>query len=151
YFIMISFIRREHKVAVRQPFSLEILSAGIHFIFENKIILGVISLDLFAVLLGGATALFPIYAKDILQTPSAYGMLNAAMPIGAVLCALILAHRPPMQKAGRSMLLAVAAFGAATIVFGVANQKCFGTAIPNTVWLGVAFAMMLICGLVDNV
>ena len=151
YFVMLSFIRREHKVAARQPFSLENLSVGIHFIFENKIILGVISLDLFAVLFGGATALFPIFARDVLQTHSAYGLLNAAMPVGAVLCTLILAHRRPMQKAGRAMLLSVAAFGVATIIFGVANQKVFGTGIPNVVWLWVAFLMMLICGGVDNV
>ncbi|HTR40374.1 MAG TPA: MFS transporter, partial [Pseudomonadales bacterium] len=151
YFVMISFIRREHKVAARQPFSLENLSVGIHFIFENKIILGVISLDLFAVLLGGATSLFPIFAKDILQTPSGFGLLTAAMPIGAVFCAFLLAHRPPLKKAGRAMLLSVAAFGVATIIFGVANQNCFGPAIPNSIWIWVAFAMMVTCGAVDNV
>jgi MFS family permease len=152
YFVMLTCIRREHKPAARQPFSLEVLSAGIHFIFENKIILGVITLDLFAVLLGGATSLFPVYAKDILQRgPAGFGILSDAMPAGAVLCALFLSHRPPMQKAGRAMLLSVAAFGVATIIFGVANQNCFGTAIPNAVWFWVAFVMMVICGAVDNV
>ena len=151
YCAMTSFIRREHKVAARQPFSLEILSAGVHFIFENKIILGVITLDLFAVLLGGAASLFPIFARDVLQTSSAYGLLNAAMPIGAVLCTLYLAHHPPLQKAGRAMLLSVAVFGVATIAFGVGNQNCFGTAIANVVWLWFAALMMLIRGAVDNV
>jgi MFS family permease len=152
YFIMLTLIRREHKPAARQPFSLAVLSAGIHFIFENKIILGVITLDLFAVLLGGATSLFPVYAKDILKSgPSGLGILTAAMPVGAVLCALILSHRPPMRKAGRAMLLSVAAFGVATVVFGVANQDCFGPAIPNAVWFWMAFLMMVICGAVDNV
>lgn len=152
YFIMLTCIRREHKPAARQPFSLEVLSAGIHFIFENKIILGVITLDLFAVLLGGATSLFPVYAKDILKGgPAGFGLLNAAMPVGAVLCALLLSHRPPMQRAGRAMLLSVAAFGAATVIFGVANQNCFGAAIPNAVWFWVAMVMMIICGAVDNV
>jgi MFS family permease len=151
YFVMISFIRREHHVAARQPFSLESLSVGIHFIFENRIILGVISLDLFAVLLGGATALFPIFATDVLQTPRAFGLLAAAMPIGAVLCVFFLAHRPPLKKAGRAMLLNVAAFGVATIIFGIANQKIFGPAIPNSVWIWVAVLMMVICGAVDNV
>lgn len=152
YFVMLTCIRREHKPAARQPFSLAVLSAGIRFIFENQIILGVITLDLFAVLLGGATSLFPVYAKEILKSgPSGLGILTAAMPVGAVLCALILSHRQPMQKAGRAMLLSVAAFGVATIVFGVANQNCFGTAVPNAVWFWVAFVMMVICGAVDNV
>jgi MFS family permease len=151
YFVMLYFIRREHKVAARQPFSLGVLLAGIPFIWENKIILGVISLDLFAVLLGGASSLFPIFARDILQTRSAYGLLNAVMPIGAVLCTLYLAHRPPLQKAGRAMLLNVGVFGAATIAFGVGNQNCFGPAIPNLVWLWFAALMMLIRGAVDNV
>jgi MFS family permease len=151
YFIMTSFIRREHHVATRQPFSLEILSAGVHFIFQNKIILGVITLDLFAVLLGGAASLYPIFARDVLQTPSAYGFLNAVMPIGAVLCTLYVAHHPPLQKAGRTMLLSVAVFGLATIAFGVGNQNCFGPAIPNHVWLWFAALMMLVRGAVDNV
>ncbi len=152
YFVMLLCIRREHKPGPRQPFSLAVLSAGIHFIFENKIILGVITLDLFAVLLGGATSLFPVYAKDILKSgPSGLGILTAAMPVGAVACALVLSHRPPMQKAGRAMLLSVAAFGVATIFFGVANQKCFGPLVPNAAWFWVAFVMMVICGAVDNV
>ena len=152
YFILLTFIRREHKPGMRQPFSLATLTAGLQYIFENKIILGVITLDLFAVLLGGATSLFPVFARDILKSgPDGYGILTAAMPIGAVLCALILAHRPPLQKAGRAMLLSVAVFGVATIAFGVGNQKVFGPAIPNVVWFWFAFLMMVICGAVDNV
>ena len=152
YFIMVSFIRREHKVAARQPFSLANLGAGLEFIFNNQIILGVITLDLFAVLLGGATTLFPIYARDILKSgPSGLGILTAAMPVGAVLCSLTLAHRPPLQKAGRAMLLSVAIFGVCTIIFGVANQNCFGPAIPNAVWFWFAFLVMVACGAVDNI
>lgn len=152
YFILLTGIRREHQPAARQPFSLAVLSAGIHFIFENQIILGVITLDLFAVLLGGATSLFPVYAKDILKSgPSGLGILTAAMPVGAVVCALILSHRPQMRKAGRAMLLSVAAFGVVTIIFGVANQNVFGPAIPNRVWFWIAFLMMVLCGAVDNV
>ncbi len=152
YFILLTCIRRDHKISDRQPFSLASLTAGVKYIFENQIILGVITLDMFAVLLGGATSLFPVFARDILKSgASGYGILNSAMPIGAVLCALWLAHRPPMQKAGRSMLLSVMAFGVATIIFGVANQNCLGPAIPNAVWFWVAFLMMVICGAVDNV
>lgn len=152
YFVMLGCIRRDHKVVVRQPFSLAVLTAGIDFILANKIILGVITLDLFAVLLGGATSLFPIYAKDILKSgPSGVGVLNAAMSVGAVLCSLILAHRPPLQRAGRAMLLSVAIFGLATIAFGVGNQNCFGSAIPNAVWFWFAVLMMVLCGAVDNI
>lgn len=152
YFVLLTCIRREHQPAARQPFSLAVLSAGVHFIFESKIILGVITLDLFAVLLGGATSLFPVYAKDILKSgPGGLGILTAAMPVGAVLCAVILSHRAPMQRAGRAMLFSVAAFGLATIFFGVANQNCFGLAVSNTVWFWIAFLMMVVCGAVDNV
>jgi MFS family permease len=152
YFILLTCIRRDHKIAARQPFSFATLTAGIPFIFENKIILGVITLDLFAVLFGGATTLFPVFASDILKSGArGYALLFASMPIGAVVCALWLAHRPPMQKAGRAMLLSVAAFGVATIIFGVANQNTFGPAIPNAVWFWIAFSMMVTCGAVDNV
>ena len=91
-------------------------------------------------------------ARDILKSgPSGLGILTAAMPVGAVVCALVLSHRPPIQKAGHSMLLSVAAFGVVTIIFGIANQNCFGTLISNTVWFWLAFLMMVICGGVDNV
>jgi MFS family permease len=152
YFILVTCIRREHKITTRQPFSFANLTAGIKYIFENQIILGVITLDLFAVLFGGATSLFPVYARDILKSgPSGYGLLVAAMPIGAILCVFWLAHRPPMQRAGRSMLLSVAVFGVATILFGIANQNCLGSVIPNAVWFWFAFVMMVVCGAVDNV
>ncbi len=116
------------------------LVTGLHFVFRTPAIFGTISLDLFAVLLGGATALLPVYARDVFHVGAAgLGWLRAATPVGSVLMALILAHRPPMQKAGRSMLQAVAGFGLATIVFG----------LSHSFWL--AFVMMFICGLTDNV
>ena len=89
-FCLVTLIRREHKVAARQPLSLSNLGTGFKFVFHNKIILGTITLDLFAVLLGGATSLPPIHAKDILHA-GADGLVccGRAMPIGAVLCALI--------------------------------------------------------------
>ena len=139
-FGLVTLIRREHTVASRQPLSLGNLATGFRFVFHNKIILGTITLDLFAVLLGGATSLLPIYAKDILHAGAdGLGLLRAAMPIGAVVCALILTHRPPLQRAGRTMLWCVAAFGVATIVFGVSR------------WFWLSFVMLFICGAVDNV
>src|SRR6185437_15450589 len=94
----------------------------------------------FAVLLGGATALLPVYADLILSVgPVGLGFLQDALPIGALICTFILAHRPPIQKAGRSLLLVVTAFGLATIGFGLSR------------WFWLSFVMLFICGTVDNV
>jgi MFS family permease len=116
------------------------LIVGFRFVFASPIILGTITLDLFAVLLGGATALLPVYAKDILGVgPTGLGFLQAALPMGSLLCALVLAHRPLMQKAGRAMLLAMAGFGVATIAFGFSH------------WFWFSFLMLFACGAVDNI
>jgi MFS family permease len=133
-------VRRHHKVATRERMTFKSLLAGFDFVFSSRIIFGTITLDLFAVLLGGATALLPVYAKDILHAgPSGLGFLQAALPMGSLLCALILAHRPPLQKAGRTLLWAVAAFGLATVVFG----------LSQSFWL--SFLALFVCGSADNV
>jgi MFS family permease len=99
------------------------LVAGVHFVRGQKLILAAISLDLFAVLLGGATYLLPVYATDILKVgEKGLGLLQAAPAVGALVTALLMAHRPPMQRAGRTLLLAVAGFGAATILFGLSES-----------------------------
>ncbi|MBI2506492.1 MAG: MFS transporter [Candidatus Latescibacteria bacterium] len=99
------------------------LVAGVHFVRGQKLILAAISLDLFAVLLGGATYLLPVYATDILKVGErGLGLLQAAPAVGALLTALLMAHRPPMQRAGRTLLLAVAGFGGATILFGLSQS-----------------------------
>jgi MFS family permease len=99
------------------------LMAGIKFVWRSKIILGAITLDMFAVLLGGATMLFPVYAKDILQVgPKGLGYMDAAPTVGALLMSFVLAHLPPMKHAGRTLLWAVAGFGAATIIFGLSRR-----------------------------
>lgn len=106
-----------------ESMTVESLAAGVRFIWSRKIILGAITLDMFAVLLGGAVALVPVFAKDVLEIGSVgLGTLNAAPAIGALLMSLILAHRPPIQKAGRTLLWNVAGFGAATIVFGFSRS-----------------------------
>ncbi|HEY9509825.1 MAG TPA: MFS transporter [Verrucomicrobiae bacterium] len=139
-FTLVSFIRHQHVIKTREPVSFRNLGAGFKFVFENKIILGTITLDLFAVLLGGAIGLLPIIAKDILHTgPSGLGWLRTAMPIGAVICTLIIAHRPPLKKAGRTMLWAVAIFGLMTIVFGFSR------------WFWLSFGALAACGAVDNI
>lgn len=138
--LLVSLVRRHHAVAVKEPMTATNLIAGFNFVFANKIILGTITLDLFAVLLGGATALLPVYAKDILHAgPTKLGLLQAGLPAGSLLCALILAHRQPLQKAGRALLLAVAGFGVATIGFGLSRYF----------WLSLL--MLFICGATDNI
>ena len=107
----------------KEPISLRNVLAGFHFIFEKKLILGSISLDMFAVLLGGAVALLPIYAREILHTgPWGLGLLRSAPGVGATLMAIAVAHRPIRRRAGLTMLFAVAAFGALTIVFGISHS-----------------------------
>jgi MFS family permease len=97
--------------------------AGIRYVFENKLVLGATSLDLFAVLLGGAVALLPIFARDILATgPWGLGILRSAPAVGAALTAIALAIKPLQRRAGRIMFACVALFGAATIVFGVSHS-----------------------------
>ncbi len=109
--------------AERPRITLEYLMAGIVFIRRHPVLLGAVSLDLFAVLLGGATALLPIIARDILQTgPWGLGVLRSAPAVGALIVALWLARHPPAQRIGRRLLFAVAVFGIATIVFGLSRS-----------------------------
>ena len=137
---LISFVRHNHTVALKEKMTADTLIVGFKFVFANPIILGTITLDMFAVLLGGATALLPVYAKDILKVgPTGLGFLQAALPAGSLLCALVVAHRPPLQKAGRAMLLAVAGFGVTTIAFGLSH------------WFWFSLLMLFACGAVDNI
>lgn len=103
--------------------SVQTLLAGVHYVWSQKVILGCISLDLFAVLLGGATALLPVYAKDILHVDTrALGLLRGAPALGALLMALAVTHLPPMRRAGAAMLWSVAGFGLFTIIFGISTN-----------------------------
>jgi MFS family permease len=98
------------------------LLAGVRYVWSNKVVLGAISLDLFAVLLGGAVALLPIFAKDILMAgPWALGALRSAPAVGAATTGLLLARFPIKHKAGATMLACVALFGVATIAFGLSR------------------------------
>lgn len=138
--ILIGRVNQHHVASEREPTTLKTLLTGFSFVFTNRIVLGIITLDMFAVLLGGATALLPIYAKEILAVgPSGLGALQAALPLGAILCSFVVAHRPPMQKAGRALLLAVTMFGIATIGFGLSH------------WFWLSFLMLFTCGAADNV
>jgi MFS family permease len=102
--------------------TLRSLAEGLTFLRRTQVILAAITLDLFAVLLGGATTLLPIFARDILRVgPTGLGLLQAAPSVGALCVTLCLAHTPPFRQAGRTLLLAVAAFGLATCIFGVSR------------------------------
>jgi MFS family permease len=115
----------EARGPLRPPESLTLESvfAGLRYIWQQKVILGVVSLDLFAVLLGGAVALLPVYAGEILRTgPWGLGLLRSAPGAGAAATAVVLAHRPLRRKAGAIMLWCVAGFGAFTVVFGLSRN-----------------------------
>ncbi len=119
---------------------LQALRAGLHFVRDTREILGAITLDMFAVLLGGAVYLLPIYAKDILQVDATgLGLLRAAPAVGALAMAAVLARRPPLERAGPALLWAVAGFGAATIIFG----------LSTSFWLSLA--MLALTGALDMI
>ncbi|MET0540350.1 MAG: MFS transporter [Variovorax sp.] len=116
-------LRYVQPARVREPVTLATVFAGVDFIWRRKTVLGAVSLDLFAVLLGGAVALLPIYAKDILHTgPWGLGLLRGAPAVGALVTSIALTRRPIERNVGRTLLGAVAAFGVCMIVFGVSRS-----------------------------
>jgi MFS family permease len=118
----------------RESLSVESVLAGLRYIWRQKVILGVVSLDLFAVLLGGAVALLPVYAGDILRTgPWGLGLLRSAPGVGAVTMAVLLAHKP-LRRAGATMLWCVAGFGAFTVVFGL--SRSFALSLASLLFVG---------------
>jgi len=140
FFLLLIPIRVRQAQARSRAGGIRELFSGIHFVWKTKIILATISLDLFAVLLGGATALLPLFAGEILHCGSiGLGWLRAAPSIGAVTMGMVIAHLPPMRKAGKTLLWAVVGFGMATIVFGL--SKSF--------WLSMG--MLFLTGAFDNV
>ena len=121
--VLMVWVREQRTPAPPAPFSLTYLFAGLRFIRGNPVLLGAISLDMVAVLLGGATALLPIYARDILHTgPEGLGLLRSAPAVGAIVSALWLSRNPLQARVGRKMLMAVACFGAAMLVFAVSTS-----------------------------
>ena len=134
------FLRVRPAVRNKEPVSFSSLAAGIRFVWRTKIILATITLDLFAVMFGGATALLPVYALQILHVGAVgFGWLKAAPAIGAFVTALLIAHLPPMKRAGWAMLWAVAGFGVATIVFGVSK------------WYSLSLLAFALTGAFDNI
>ena len=116
-------IRPNGVARVREPINVSTVLAGLRYIKQQKVILGSISLDLFAVLLGGAVALLPVYAREILHSgPWGLGLLRTAPGVGAAAMAVLLAYRPLQGRVGATMLWCVSGFGAFTIVFGLSRN-----------------------------
>ncbi|MES2571825.1 MAG: MFS transporter [Verrucomicrobiota bacterium] len=133
---------RDSHVVSKEPrdHPLRELFAGLNFVFKRKVILASITLDMFAVLLGGATVLLPMIADQVLHVGAAgLGWLRAAPSFGALTMALILAHRPPMRRAGITLLWAVGGFGLATVFFGLSRSFWF------------SLAMLTLIGALDNI
>src|SRR5260370_25068077 len=121
--VLMSAIRIEPSTRVRPAASLDMVLEGLRYIWRNKVILGAISLDLFAVLLGGAVALLPVYAREILKVgPYGLGFLRSAPGLGGVLMAVVCAHWPLRRRAGASMLFCVSCFRGFTIAFGISRN-----------------------------
>lgn len=120
--------------------SLHALLAGVRFVWRTDLLLAAITLDLFAVLLGGATALLPVFARDVLFVgPVGFGWLRAAPAMGAVVMALVMAHRPPLRHPGRAMLACVGGFGLTMIGFGLSEDAL------------LSFVLLALSGALDNV
>ncbi|MBW4445374.1 MAG: MFS transporter [Spirirestis rafaelensis WJT71-NPBG6] len=139
-FVSVATIKDQPTITSKEPLSIKALSAGAKFVWQNQLILAAITLDLFAVLFGGATALLPIFAKDILRVgPIELGYLQAAPSIGALIMAVILVHSPPLRKAGKALLLSVIGFGVVTIIFGLSR------------WFWLSLLMLALSGALDNI
>jgi MFS family permease len=133
-------VRLERQVAAKDPPTLAALFAGVGFVRRNPAILGTISLDLFAVLFGGVTALLPIYARDILDTgPWGLGVLRGAPAVGAFLMAATLARYPLKRRVGMRMFQAVIVFGAATVIFALSH------------WLWLSMLALVALGAADMI
>jgi MFS family permease len=135
--LLVSWISARLKVTAAAKRGFEGLLTGLRFVFAKPALLGAISLDLFAVLFGGATALLPIYARDILGVgPWGLGLLRSAPAVGAAAVAFLLAQRPLARRAGMKMFLCVAFFGVMTIVFGL--SRSFMLSLAALAGLGAA-------------
>ncbi len=141
FVILLFFLRiQQPKSRAIEATTVDAMVEGLKFLKSSQVILAAITLDMFAVFLGGAVTLLPIYAKDILLVgPTGLGWLRAAPSIGALAMSFVTAHTPPLKRAGRTLLVVVAIFGVATIVFGVSH----------VFWLSLL--MLFVLGAMDNI
>ena len=139
-FFLTAAIKPQKTNFKKEPISLKTLAAGAEFVWNNQLILAAITLDLFAVLLGGAVALLPVFAKDILHVgPVELGYLQAAPSIGALTMAALLVYLPPIRKAGPALLWSVVGFGIVTIIFGLSR------------WTWLSLLMLALSGALDSI
>jgi MFS family permease len=140
FLVLLGMIRAKMVITEKKAFSMKTVLAGLEYVWRAKLLLGSISLDLFAVLLGGATALLPIFATDILHAgPRGLGLLRAMPSVGALIVSLTMVVKPIKRKAGVTMLVCVGIFGAATVVFG----------LSRSIWLSAA--ALIVVGASDMV
>ncbi len=142
YFVTLATLTKRSYAAESRSnrIDLKTLVAGFKYVWNTRLLLAAMSLDMFAVLFGGAVALLPVYAREVLGAGArGFGTLQAAPSLGAITMAVMTAHLPPFKKAGRTLLWAVAGFGAATIVFGLSKNF----------WLSLA--MLFLTGAFDNI
>jgi MFS family permease len=140
FLALLAFIKTPKQITTDSGLSLKALGAGIRFVYQTKVMFAALTLDMFGVLLGGATALLPVYAEDILRVGAGgLGWMRAMPAIGALLMSFVIAHHPPMQKAGRALLWSVAGFGAATVIFGLSR------------WYPLSLTALFLIGALDNI
>lgn len=140
FWVCLFFTRVRPQEKSKETFSIEAINAGVKFVFGTRLMLATLTLDLFAVLLGGAIALLPVYTEHVLKVDETkLGWLRAAPALGAFVMALCLAYLPPMRRAGQALLWAVTGFGIATVIFG----------ISRTYWL--SFVALALTGAFDNI
>jgi MFS family permease len=126
--------------AQRRQINFSSIREGLLFVWQRPVVLGCMTLDMFAVIFGGATALLPIYANDILKVGArGYGLLTSSLELGALSMALLLVFAPPIKRAGRALLIAVTLYGVATVVFGLSR------------WFPLSFCAYVGAGMADQV
>lgn len=139
--VLVSMVKRYRYPLMEEGESLyQRLSNGIRFVFRNQVLLGTMTLDMFAVLFGGAVAMLPVFAAEVLMVgPQGLGFLRAAPMAGAVIMSLFIAYRPPMVNAGRSLLIGVAGFGVSIILFAISKN------------FYLSLFLLMLSGMFDNI
>lgn len=139
--LLLSFVKNRPVPPVNEEETLlQRLSSGLKFVFKNQVLLGAMSLDMFAVLFGGAIAMLPVFAAEVLLVgPQGLGFLRAAPMAGAVIMSLFIAHRPPMAQAGRFLMIGVTGFGISIIGFALSHNYY------------LSLALLMISGMFDNI
>ncbi|MFI5367221.1 MAG: MFS transporter [Candidatus Binatia bacterium] len=138
--VALAFLRPRAGIAERRSVTLHAIREGLAFVWRQKVVLGCMTLDMFAVIFGGAGALLPIYANDILHVgATGYGLLASSLDIGALLTSIVLVTVRPIRQAGRALLVTVVAYGLATIAFGLSR------------WFPLSVLLYMLVGVADQV